>query len=282
MKYLSILLFLFVNISFAQTSVYVYDHSTREPIPFADVIAGDEARQLSGWDGRAVFKVVDTSFLVYALGYKDSLFLIPVDTLWMEASTTVIQDVYVYSGDLKPDTILGNSSEEDEMSFRVDKSFDKTFRSGLLIEIDKPTVLYSYSFYVSRRSKRNSFFRFRLYDVDMEHDTIIGVTDIIDSSLVAQLECRKCWQKVVFPREILVTKDVLVAMEWIPEPGWVPDDDDEFESHDMACSFTKSTFPCRTFRGMEVLVPQCFESMSSVEPSDQYNMALFVDANILE
>lgn len=284
MKTISLILLVILPYwSFSQSTYYVVDAETREPIPLAEVSDETGSTYLTDWDGKADFQDATSSVEVHSLGYVDSVFVHPMDTLWMRPSHTLMNEMYVYSGDLEPDTVLGNPSEEDDFSFRVGKSFETPFRSGLLIEIDNPTVLYSVSFYVSRRSKRHSYYRFRLLKPEFDGDTVVAFADIIDSSLIGQLDCRRCWQKIELPGDVLVSEDVLVTMEWVPEPGWEPEeDDDEVELHDMACAMSQSGYSCSTYSGTEHLIPRCFEWMPDHVESDQYNMALYVDANILD
>ncbi|TNE27879.1 MAG: hypothetical protein EP346_10920 [Bacteroidetes bacterium] len=269
---------------FEQHPLYVMDAEDQSPIPLAEVYDSNGYGVLTDWNGRADFPIENVKLRVHALGYVDTVFRFEKDTILLVPSKTMIKEVFIYAGEEGPDTILGNPSEEDEFAFRVGKSFVMSFKSGLLISIEEPTVLFDVNFYVSRRTKRHSYYRIRIFSVQFDGDTIIQMNDIIDSSLVNQVECRRCWQKVKLPQEVLVSQDVLIAMEWIPEPGWVPqEDNDEVELHDMACTLSESGDPCRTYNGTEKLIPQCWEMlMNRGDEEKKYNMALFVNARILD
>lgn len=283
-RYLPLLFALLSFFSYGQHSLYVIDAETHDPIPLAEIRDSSGFGALTDWEGKVEFPIANVILEIHALGYVDTSFLFVNDTLFLPLNRTVINEVFIYAGDEGPDTILGNPSEEGEFAFKVGKSFQNSFKAGLLIPIVKPTVLYDVNFYITRRTKRNSYYRIRIFSVELDEDTIVQINDIIDSSLVNQIDCRRCWQRIELPRELLVSNDVLIAMEWIPEPGWIPqdvEDDGDVELHDMACTLSESGYSCMTYNGMQKLIPQCWDMLDE-DGDKNYNMALFVNARILD
>lgn len=265
----------------AQNFVFVYDAKHHEPIPFAEV--SDTAGRLyqTDWDGR--LEIAGEQLLrVHALGFVDTSMV--SDTVFMMPKKNAIPEVLVIGGEIVPDSIFGNASEERGSSIGIGKSKSHTVQFGLRIEFDKPTALTAVNFYVKRRTKRHTPFRLRLYDITLEGDSIIEFSDLIDSSLIGETECRRCWQRIQLSNPIVVEKDILVAIEFLPDYDYSGDGNDTFE---LSPVYSDEYRNCMTYEGHSFdgkglkWRKQCL-GMFEFLNGKRLNLALFVEGKVLD
>lgn len=274
-------LVLFVSFSmYAQKHVFVYDAERLEPIPFAEVTDSLGNQFLTNWDGR-----VDVEYLqvlkVHALGFMDTLRM--ADTIFLTPSRNPIPEVMVYGGELEADTVFGNPSEEDRIPIGIGISNNRMFCYGLVVHLSLPTIVSAVRFYVPRTSKRHAPYRLRLFSVDLDEDSIVASTELIDSSMIGEISCRRCWETIELQSPLLVKGSLMLALEYLPDFDYSGDGDDMNELYPC---MTESGTLCTTYIGVSkdgqmIWKRQCL-SMFEHLVGKNLNLAIYIEGKVLD
>ena len=193
------------------------DQTDFTPIGYAEVKNLSTGRNyMTNAAGRVfVRSAFGDKFRIHALGYRDVFIALKKDTvLSLQKYYDKLPDISLVQKDL-PVVKIGNKSKRQNKGLGMMTGNRFSFQVGLLIENKDSLLLQAVSFYVNKDCEKGAVYRLRLYEI--EDDDSNESHDLLNSSMVLNLTCKRCWEEVVLPHSLFTDKNVLVALEWLPD-----------------------------------------------------------------
>ena len=272
----------------AQVKITLKDNVDSTGVGFAELVStADGVYAMSNVKGVAI-----TSFKrgekvhVHALGYIDVDFIARVDTtLFLFRNIEVLDDIEL-TDSINSIITLGNNSKRKKVSVGVRSGSKFSYSVGLLIENVDSILVTSVSFYIGKQTKIGSAYRLRILEVP-NSDPNQG-KDLLNSSIVRQISSKSSWQKVVLPQPLFTEKNLLVAIEILPEGEACflltgndslivkPEKFKLFMSQtNQNCNLFEKTFLKNKTKSWR---KQCYEKFFFYDPEKPHNPMIFISA----
>ena len=212
----------FTVLGYSQTkSLTLIDNVDFKPVGYAEVKNINSGKYfMTNIEGRtSVRSGFGDTLRIHALGYYDVKVVVEKDTvLSLQKTYDELPDISLVHKNI-PIVTIGNRSRKLSKGFGMMTGNRFSFQVGLLIENSDSLLLQSVSFYVNGSCEKGAVYRLRLYELEGE-DPNKG-RDLLNSSMVLNLTCKHCWEEVMLPHSLFTDKNILVALEWLPDDSEV-------------------------------------------------------------
>jgi hypothetical protein len=215
------LILLFTNITnqgYSQSkTLTLVDNSDFTPIGYAEVINTNTGKYyMTNIQGQTAIRTrIGDVLKIHALGYRDVNIVFDEDTvLSLQKSYNELPDISLVNKDI-PIITIGNKSKKLRMGLGMMTGNRFSYQVGLLIDNSDSLLLQSVSFYVNESCEKGAVYRLRLYELDGENPN--KSKDLLNSSMVLNLTCKSCWEEILLPHSLFTDKNILVALEWLPD-----------------------------------------------------------------
>ena len=213
---LLIIVLQYANISWSQSKIYIRCQKTNEPIPYASLSWNNGKMGLIANDnGEIILESVPQEFLVSALGYKDSIYIIGEDklgksVLFLAPTGLTLPEVTIKPSKTKKRTIALKSKNKSSLASYTDYKF----AIGSSIKVEKTSEIRGVKFFIERVGSIHPHkIRLRILKLDEE---MYPSYDILNE-FVELKPHKKGWVYLDLEKFSLIIESgyYLFALEWL-------------------------------------------------------------------